>query len=186
MGTPHTIYRSEGASWLIELKLADARQLFNTLDPAPFYGKDLDSAAEHYIVGAAREFPLQAPVKLVVHLPLVAADTEAARSIPEAIANYFAYRAAVKGQELRNTLREGRIALLIGVSFLFLCIVARRFVALLGDGLVSGILEEGLLISGWVAMWRPIEIFLYQWWPIGRTRQVLTKLSRAPVEVRPL
>ncbi|MDD3449079.1 MAG: hypothetical protein PHF72_08635 [Gammaproteobacteria bacterium] len=185
MATIDTLYHREDGFWLIELEISDARQLFNSLDPAPFREKDLDSEAEQYIVGAAREFHLDAPLKLVIHLPGAAAGSEAARSTPDAIRHYFAYRAEVKARELRNTLREGRTALLIGLSFLFLCIGARRFVGLLSDDTLAGIVEEGLLISGWVAMWRPIEIFLYLWWPIRRTRQVLRKLSLVPVEIRP-
>jgi hypothetical protein len=23
-----------------------------------------------------------------------------------------------------------------------------------------------LVIGGWVAMWRPMEVFLYDWWPV--------------------
>ena len=45
-------------------------------------------------------------------------------------------------------------------------------------------LREGLIIAGWVAMWRPMEIFLYEWWPLLRTGQLYEKLSRMRVEVR--
>jgi hypothetical protein len=31
---------------------------------------------------------------------------------------------------------------------------------------LGGIIRESLLIGGWVAMWRPMEILLYDWWPI--------------------
>ena len=33
------------------------------------------------------------------------------------------------------------------------------------------IARESLTIGGWVAMWRPMEIFLYSWWPILRERR---------------
>ena len=48
-------YRLEGSSRLIEIELRDLRQLFNTLDPAPFHERDLDPEAESYIVDALRE-----------------------------------------------------------------------------------------------------------------------------------
>ena len=38
-----------------------------------------------------------------------------------------------------------------------------------------------MLIAGWVAMWRPLEIFLYDWWPIRRRIRVLGKLSAMPI-----
>jgi hypothetical protein len=46
------------------------------------------------------------------------------------------------------------------------------------------IIEEGFLISGWVAMWRPIQVFLYDWWPIRRRRRIYEKLAQIPVALR--
>lgn len=67
-------------------------------------------------------------------------------------------------QTLRQVLRLGRRSLLIGVAFLATCIA-------LGDAVetfapasrFAGIVCESLLIGGWVAMSRPIEVFLYEW-----------------------
>jgi hypothetical protein len=41
-----------------------------------------------------------------------------------------------------------------------------------------------LSILGWVANWKPMEIFLYNWWPIAQRRNLYLRLSRAEVEVR--
>jgi hypothetical protein len=76
------------------------------------------------------------------------------------------------------------VALLVGLSFLFRCIALREVVLAWAQGVVSDITEEGLLIIGWVAMWRPLEIFLYDWCPIARRCRLLGKLSTMPVEVR--
>ena len=46
------------------------------------------------------------------------------------------------------------------------------------------LLEESLLILGWVANWRPLEIFLYEWWPLARRRDLYARLSRADIETR--
>jgi hypothetical protein len=43
--------------------------------------------------------------------------------------------------------------------------------------------EQGLLIVGWVAMWRPLEIFLYDWWPILGERRIHDDLSRIQVRI---
>ncbi|HUR21430.1 MAG TPA: hypothetical protein VMZ90_11515 [Vicinamibacterales bacterium] len=45
------------------------------------------------------------------------------------------------------------------------------------------VLREGLLIGGWVAMWRPLEIFLYDWWPIRTEPRLFERLSAMPVEI---
>jgi len=48
---------------------------------------------------------------------------------------------------------------------------------------VGELLRESLLIGGWVAMWRPLEIFLYNWWPILDEARLFDRLSAMPVRV---
>jgi hypothetical protein len=43
----------------IEISVSRLQQLFNSLDPSPFYERDLDHDAEEYILGSAEELPLK-------------------------------------------------------------------------------------------------------------------------------
>jgi hypothetical protein len=178
-------YKREGATYLIEIRLGKLWQLFNSLDPAPFLEKDLDDDAEAYITQATREFPLPTPLKLVFYLPEAALD-EAQQILPRAIHNYFKYRKQMTTQTLHQILRQGRISFLIGLLFLTGCISISKLLNLLHNDTIIPILTEGLLIMGWVAMWRPLEIFLYDWWPIRHTQKVFDKLSQIPIEVHAL
>jgi hypothetical protein len=45
------------ASGVIEVRLKELNQLFDSLDPSPFAEKDLDPKAERYIVDSYREMP---------------------------------------------------------------------------------------------------------------------------------
>lgn len=177
-------YRRENGAALIEIKLNTLAQVFNSLDPSPFHERDLDADAEAYIVEAARELPLALPLKLVFHLPADHLDQAAIAGLDHAIHNYFAYRAEATRRELRFTLRQGRAALAIGLGFLLGCMVARQVVSTLDHGALAQALAEGLLILGWVAMWRPIQIFLYDWWPIRNRARLFVKLAATPVEAR--
>ncbi|MDD3651326.1 hypothetical protein [Immundisolibacter sp.] len=177
-------YRREGEVYLVEVHLRELRALFNSLDPAPFLDKDLDDEAEQYIVGAVEEFPLVTPLKLVFHVPAIKPDDPTASVLADSIRGYFDYRAAHAGRRLEQLLSQGRLSLLIGVGFLFACLGARGLVAGMLTGTLRDILAEGLLISGWVAMWRPLEIYLYDWWPLVRRRRILRKISALPVELR--
>jgi hypothetical protein len=51
-------------------------------------------------------------------------------------------------------------------------------------GALPSFLTQSLTIAGWVAMWRPMEIYHYWWWPLRRRGQIFDKLSRMQVEVR--
>jgi len=50
-------------------------------------------------------------------------------------------------------------------------------------GTWAAVLRESLTIAGWVAMWRPMQIYLYDWWPVRQRGRVYAKLSQMPVEV---
>ena len=175
-----------GSERSIELRVRDPRQLFNSLDPSPFREKDLDDAAEEYIVGWARELPRDAGFLIVVHVPQEEARRESALSLGEAIQNYFAYRAAVLERDIRELYRLGRRALAVGLSVLAICLLAGHVITTyLSDGPLGLLLQEGLLIFGWVANWRPAEIFLYDWMPLARRRDLYRRLAAARVEIRP-
>ncbi|OUL27086.1 hypothetical protein BV378_10400 [Nostoc sp. RF31YmG] len=176
-------YKNEGGTYLIEIRLSNVSQIFNSFDPSPFLEKDLDEDAESYIVQSVSEFPLKTPLKLVFYLPKQGRDQET-QILPEAIHNYFDYRKHNSARELRQTLRQGRISLIIGLLFLGLCTSISKLITLFNNGTFANILTEGLLIVGWVAMWRPLEIFLYDWWPIHRTQQVFDKLSSIKIDIR--
>lgn len=178
-------YRREDEVTLVEIDLDRVDELFNTFDPAPFIRKDLDDDAERYLVAAFLEFPIKAPVKVVVYLPAGELDTPAARELPDGLRNYFEYQAKVTKSQLQQLLRQGRLSLVIGLAFLFICLTARNAILATGSSPAIEILTEGLLIIGWVAMWRPLDIVLYEWWPLLRRVRVMRKIARTPVEVRP-
>lgn len=165
----------------IEVRVGDLKQLFNSMDPSPFRERDLDPRAEEFIVSWAREAPRRAPLALTVYFDR---QTEATPpgTLGAAINDFFRYRADLTRRRLRDLFRVGRLSLVIGVLFLTM---AFGLVNLLGS-ILSGLrfadlLREGVLIGGWVAMWRPIEIFLYDWWPIRRDAQLYDRLGEMPV-----
>ena len=168
-------------SGVIEVKLKGILQLFNSMDPSPFPDRDLDADAEEFIVGWAMEYPRHVPLTLVVHLSSPPTETE--DSVRTAVNHYFAYRADVMSREFRLLMRRGRWALQIGIVFLAICLVTARMTAVRWPGTAGSLLQESLTIGGWVAMWRPIEIYLYGWWPLLQRRRVYEKLARMPVRL---
>jgi hypothetical protein len=168
----------------IEVFVDKIDQLFNSMDPSPFPEKDLDSDAEEFIVSWAQEFPRRDPVALVVDANQLPADGDAHHVVEAAVHNYFAYRAKLKRLELRHLLKEGRTSLIIGLIFLGACLFTSQLLLRRGQGTLSIIARESLTIAGWVAMWTPIRIFLYDWWPLLRRGRLYEKLSRMRVNVR--
>jgi hypothetical protein len=170
-------------SGLIEVELRDLAQLFNSMDPSPFHERDLDPKAEAFIVGWANEYPRGTPLRLVVHLSEPPRDPALVEQVAPALHGYFAELVQVTRRELRTLLSIGRASLLIGLAFLATCTVASRMVERLGDQPLYRVGAFGLEIAGWVAMWRPLETFLYDWWPILRRRRQYQRLAQMPVSV---
>jgi len=170
---------------VIELRVNEIAQLFHTLDPFPFRERDLDREAEEFIVGWARELPVGQPIKILIHFPDSEAQRRAARELGEAINRYFFYRADMLQHDLNELLRVGRRSLGIGICVLLACFVSARIAGgLLIESAFRPLIEESFLILGWVANWQPLEIFLYDWWPIARRRDLHRRLSKAVVEAK--
>lgn len=169
---------------LIEVHVSDLKQLFHSLDPTPFQERDLDPQAEQFILGWAREVRSKVPLGLLVHVDQKTASDDAEAMVHTAVRDHFKRRAETMRQKLRELFRLGRRSLVIGLAFLATCIV-------LGDAIqtwrpdsgFAGIVRESLLIGGWVAMWKPIEVFLYDWWPIRAEAVLSDRLSAMTVRV---
>lgn len=170
------------ASHRIELRLRNSLALFNSMDPSPFPEKDLDDEAEAYIVSWARELPSNVPLTLRVHLE-ERPEVDPTGLLSEAVHNYFRYRSEMLDRDFRQMMRQARTSLIIGLSFLAACLVVSRYLVPESGDTLTNFLRESLIIAGWVAMWRPLELYLYDWWPLRRKGQLYQRLGRMSVEV---
>jgi len=169
----------------IEVGASELAQLFSGIDPSPLRAKDLDANVEEYIVGWAREAPRNAQLALMVHLDHASGPGDEALMLRDALRSYFQSCSDSERRRLRHRLETGRKSLIIGLAFLTLAtavgqLLARRF----ADATLSEILRTGLSVGGWVAMWRPLEIFLYDWWPIRAEARLFDRLSAMEVRVQ--
>jgi len=186
---PHTVAHAAGDPIpanceVIEVHVAELKQLFNAIDPSPFREKDLDPNAEEFIVNWARDVSRDAQLALLVYLDRPAGLPEEPAVLRAAIREFFSHRRNSSQQRLSQLFRVGRTSLLIGIAFLGVSIGVGDFIAnaMIGQR-IGEILRESLLIGGWVAMWRPLEIFLYDWWPIRAEGRLFGRLAAMPVRI---
>jgi hypothetical protein len=169
---------------VIEIHVAELKQLFNAIDPSPFRQKDLDPRADEFIVSWARDLPADATLALLVYLDRPAGMPEEAAVLRDAIHEYFGQRATGSRRRLRHLFRVGRTSLFIGITCLAGSLLLGDVIAsALHDSRVGELLRESLLIGGWVAMWRPMEVFLYDWWPIRSEARLFDRLTVMPVRI---
>lgn len=163
----------------MDISLPHPQALFHALDPSPFRQRDLAPDAETFLIGWAEDLPRKASLQLVLHLEQ--ADSSTQDMLREAIHHHFAELAQASQRELRQLLRHGQLSLVIGLAFMALCLFGSDLIGSRFEHPLTAIFRESLLVGGWVAMWHPIQIYLYGWWPIlGRIR-LLRRMSRMQV-----
>ena len=164
----------------IEIRIRTLAQLFESLDPAPFRERTLDPAAESYIVDCASEFPPQAELLLHISAPqsicVNAADTV------EAIHNHFGFAYLQAEHRNRRRMHAGRVALVIGLGVMGISLTLRALLGAWAMAPFGTVVAEGLLILGWVVLWRPAEILLFERWESRQQRLLLKRLAQVRTE----
>jgi hypothetical protein len=153
------------------------------MDPTPFHHRSLDTDVEEFLESWALEFPQNSHFRIIVHIEQMPLE-DPTPLVAEAIQNYFEYKSERAELSLRLLLLEGRVSLLIGLVFLAMCLLGADILATsFANNTFLRLLKESLLIGGWVAMWRPLQIFLYEWWPFVRRGRIYRNLGHASVHV---
>ncbi len=169
---------------LIEIKIQKIDQLFNSMDPSPFLEKDLDKDALEYIMGSVMEHRVKTRIKIIIHLPLKAKRRTAEEDVRKAIHHFFEYKQKLAARNIKFKIQEGQKSLIIGISFLVACLLLREWILAHNGTLLSSIIAEGLIIVGWVGMWKPISNMLYDWWPLRKEKTIYEKISKTEIEFR--
>ena len=167
----------------IELSAREARQLFDSRDPAPVGQRDLDEGAVEYVLGAAEEIPRHLPLSIVVGLSTPPDPAWPDALITEAVRGHFTFARAQVARRLHQHVRRGRVALGIGLLILVGSLALAQVAMALLHAAVRDVIREGLVITGWVAMWRPLDVLLYDWWPLADQRRHLDRVLAAPVVI---
>lgn len=176
-------YRAVGDAWCIDLRLKQIRQLFDLRDPAPFRDRDLDPGAAEWMMEAVAEIPTNAPLRIAIFVADEGEPTVPEEEVRDAIRAYHEHALEVLAMRVRAHIRQGQVALLVGTFVLTSFLVLSESIDPNTTSTMRKVLKEGLVIGGWVAIWRPVEHFLYDWWPFLEERRKLRRLASADVVV---
>lgn len=166
------------AMHLIDIRLRDPAQLFESLDPSPFRDKALDRDAEAYLIECAGELPGGEPFGLRLHgAPALAEHLDA---IAAGLHQHFSLAHAQARRRHRRRARIARLAILFGIGVLGGALLLRQLISNWG-GTGGEVLAEGLLILAWVALWRPAEMLIFDSWEQRDELRLLRDLAHAPV-----
>ncbi len=165
----------------IEIRVQRIEQLFDSLDPSPFREKSLDADFETYLRDCAGEHAPGTHLRLHIHAPaeLCARSVD----IESAIHAHFRFLLQQVERRHRASQRRYRGVVVVGFAVLAISLVLRSLI----EGWFSAgseVLIEGLLVLGWVALWRPIEVLLFERHEARQHRQMLAALAVIEVDWR--
>ena len=163
----------------IQVRVATVEGIFNPMDPTPLEERSLNQEVADCIEEWAEDFDKDHEITVEIY---VADGRLAGRegAITNGLHNHFEYREWQSGRQLSKLLREGRISLLIGIGAITGFNLLSKAIRSSTNPVIE-IIHEGLSVLGWVSMWKPMEIFLYEWWPIRRERRACRRLAEAHV-----
>jgi len=157
-------YKKINGKDTIEIRVNSVLQLFDARDPAPFRDRDIDDDFAEYIVSSTEELAYKKPLRISV---LIAQKSEIATdAIVEAIRTYFQYQVELERLKLSKSRRMARTFLFVGIFILMACLLASKSLESANISFLSQAMREGIVIFGWVSLWRPIELLLFDWYPI--------------------
>ncbi|MEP7242085.1 MAG: hypothetical protein ABI885_00205 [Gammaproteobacteria bacterium] len=164
----------------VSIHVRDLSQMLSSLDPSPFWDRDLDQNAAAFIEDEFSDKRSATAWHLHVHTH---GDAALASDLQTAVENYYGRMAAAARRELFEHRRMGHIALIVGIIAFAICMTARELLLRFVAGLPQA-LDEGLIILGWIALWRPTEMLAYEWVPLVRKRRLYDRLAAVRVAVR--
>lgn len=164
----------------VQIHVREMAQLYNALDPSPFWDRDLDHNAAEFIEGEFRERHAADLWHLVIRVRTEKAD---AKTLQKAVESYYDRLVSSARRELKEHLRGAQLGLLAGLVLFGIFMGAR---ALLHTTIfkVPAAVDEGLMILAWLTLWRPAETLAYEWVPLYRRRRLYQRLRAIRVSVR--
>lgn len=180
--------REEASGTAVDIKMSlhSGSSVWRPADDGPGGIWALDDAIGQFLIDRISVLPRGARVRLIVSLspdePSKTPNLSAA--IRTAIRTDFARRREAAEYQLLRTRRTGWMTLLVGsLVLLVLVSLVEAIHQWATPGRVATMLQEGLTIVAWVALWRPAELLLYDQWPIRRDIALFRRVECAEVRV---
>lgn len=173
------VTRDELTAGPIRVRVATVEQIFNPMDPSPLAERALDHEVADWIEEWAEDLDVGEPVQVEISVADQRIDGREA-AIADGLHRHFEYREWQAARQLHKILRDGRISLVIGLAALGVFNAISRLIGG-SDHPVVEVLHDGLAVLGWVSMWRPLEMLLYEWWPVRHERRACQRLAEATI-----
>lgn len=161
----------------------DVQSIDKVLDTAvsPFAGPQLHPEAASHLMLEARAFPGAERVEVLFRVPEGSGGS--IENLRIAVNRYGLEENYEATKEVKEVLKDGRFALLIGTLAVTVLQGLAELLLLIGDYAMLKGLSESLVIFYWVILWRPAELLLYEHIAPRRRARLGHLLANAEVRV---
>lgn len=169
----------------ITLKLDRIKHLFQEPEFDPFVAQQDYSSGLDQIINELKPTSLSCKVRTTILLPEEGLADNLEQLTTEALQRYCTAKIEHITQDLASLRGQGIRALQRGLLFLALCLLLSSLFDGLENfpGLIRRFLSEGFLIAGWVSLWHPIELLLYEWGPYWRQKRIYKLIQDMELKV---
>lgn len=167
------------------LKLDNIKHLFRDPEFDLFMPQTDSCSGIERIVNELKPTSLKDKVRTTISLPEHQLSENLEKLIIDALQRYCNDKIEKISNDIASLRGQGIRALRRGLLFLALCLI----VSTLFDRiehlpiLVHRFLNEGFLIAGWVSLWYPIELLLYEWSPLRRQKQIYEMIKDMEIKI---
>ncbi len=167
---------------VLTVELASADELFVPPAPDPAWRRfDTDAGIDRL----ARQLEVMSKPQRVGASVLLELPDEPP-GLREGFARYCEAVIERLRQQVTIRKREGRKALIVALCILAVAMsISVYFRGAPIPWYLQTILGEGFMIGGWVALWRPIDLLLYDNWPDRERIAIWQSLAAAPIRIQP-
>lgn len=165
------------------LKIGSLNALFDDRDPESLPLRRLNPEWLEYVFDMMNDMPGNGKVHLSLQTNQDILGAWKVETLAMSLHEHLKDHDELLRRRLKGNFQKGRSALGVGLITLVIFTALSEATTLLYLGIFQQVLEEGFLIFGWVALWRPIEILLYDWWPIAEDRKKIKRLLAGHIKV---
>lgn len=182
----------KGSTTEIVTHLNEIGKFFNISDPDPLAGNQIFEPGIDMVYDQARASGIKNDLHLILYLPKNQATSENEVKLKNGVTDYCKFQVCKIQKSLDMQKRQGRRTLIYGLTILVIClllsglgfyissIAPTTFLYLLG-----GFMYNGFMIIGWVSLWTPTSMLLFERWPDIISKRTYERMINMTIEIRP-
>jgi hypothetical protein len=176
----------------IEITLPDVKHLFVIPEINPMEGKTIYEPGIETIDDLVRKIPMRDSILLKVFLPHSEIFPGLEEKINNGIRDYCDFQIVKIDRQLELESRQGRRTLIYGITILVICLLLSGLGFIISQNATTplqyalgGFMYNGFMIIGWVSLWTPTSMLVFERWPDWISRNTFKRMRKMDIRVIP-